>query len=206
LNESGLPLETDETSYLGNQQPDALLGWSNTFKWKRFNFSFLLDGRFGGEIFSGTNAAMQLQGTAGATAVNGQREEFVVDGVVDVTPEGASDRVFEENQAAVSHQNYWTAVSGVGNLGITEANIYDATNIRLRSVNLSYNLPSEWIDVLALTKAKVGVSANNLWMIDSNMNGIDPESVYATGTNATGFENGSSPTSRSYFFNVSLSF
>ncbi|WP_245812573.1 SusC/RagA family TonB-linked outer membrane protein [Salegentibacter echinorum] len=206
LDESGLPLETDESFYLGNQQPDALVGWTNSFKWKRFNFSFLIDGRFGGKIFSGTNAAMQLQGTANATVVNGQREEFVVDGVVDVTPEGASDRVFEENQAAVSHQNYWEAVAGVGNLGITEANMYDATNIRLRNINLSYNLPKDWIDVLALTKAKVGVSANNLWMIDSDMNGIDPESVYATGTNATGFENGSSPTSRSYFFNVSLSF
>ncbi|MBI6120790.1 SusC/RagA family TonB-linked outer membrane protein [Salegentibacter maritimus] len=207
LNESGLPLESDgDLVYLGNQQPDALVGWNNSFKWKRFNFSFLIDGRFGGEIFSGTNAAMQLQGTAAKTVVNGQREDFVVDGVIDVTPEGASENVYQENQAVVSHQNYWEAVAGVGNLGITEANIYDATNIRLRNINLSYDLPEKWVDVLALTKAKVGLSANNVWMIDSNMNGIDPESVFATGTNATGFENGSSPTSRSYFFNVSLSF
>ncbi|MEZ4970876.1 MAG: hypothetical protein R2814_14695 [Flavobacteriaceae bacterium] len=43
-------------------------------------------------------------------------------------------------------------------------------------------------------------------MIDSKLNGVDPESVFATNTNAVGFENLTSPTSRSVFFNLALSF
>lgn len=43
-------------------------------------------------------------------------------------------------------------------------------------------------------------------MIYSDMNGIDPESVMVTSTNATGFEFGASPTSRTYLFNVTLGF
>ena len=43
-------------------------------------------------------------------------------------------------------------------------------------------------------------------MIKSHLNGIDPESVYATSTNATGFENLAAPTSRTYLFNVTLGF
>jgi hypothetical protein len=38
------------------------------------------------------------------------------------------------------------------------------------------------------------------------MEGIDPESVMVANTNATGFEFGASPTSRSYLFNVTLGF
>lgn len=205
LDESGLPMATSEQFRLGNQQADALLGWSNYFTYKNVTLSFLIDARFGGEIFSGTNLAMQRAGTAAATVVNGKREDFVVEGVIDVTPEDATTPVFEKNTNPVSHQQYWSAI-GVGNLGIGEANIYDASNIRLRNVSLNYTLPDKWIKSLGLQKASVGLSANNVWMISSHMNGIDPESVYATGTNAVGFENASSPTSRSYFFNVQLSF
>lgn len=43
-------------------------------------------------------------------------------------------------------------------------------------------------------------------MIYSKMNGIDPESVYATGSNATGFESLSNPTTRSYYLNLSINF
>ena len=205
LDANGLPLGTNEQFRLGNQQPDAMIGWSNNFSWKRFSFGFLIDARIGGEIYSGTNVFMQRAGTAAVTVVDGGREDFVVEGVIDVTPEGATTPVYEQNTNSVTHQSYWSAI-GVGNLGITEANIYDATNVRLRNINLNYSLPTSWIDDLALQRAEVGFSMNNVWMIDSNLNGIDPESVFATGTNAVGFENGSSPTSRTYFFNVSLSF
>lgn len=205
LDADGMPLATPDQHRLGNQQPDALLGLTNTFSYKGLSLSFLIDGRFGGEIFSGTNLSMQRAGTAAATVVNGERNDFVVDGVVDVTPEGAATPVYAENTTAVSPQNYWNASANT-NLGINEANIYDATNIRLRNVQLNYNLPKSWIDGLALQGAQIGVSANNVWMIDSNMNGIDPESIFATATNAVGFENASSPTSRSYYFNVTLRF
>ena len=53
---------------------------------------------------------------------------------------------------------------------------------------------------------KLGVSVNNLVMLDSNLNGIDPESVYATGTNAFGYESLSSPTSTTVFFNIATGF
>jgi hypothetical protein len=43
-------------------------------------------------------------------------------------------------------------------------------------------------------------------MIKSHMNGLDPESVFATGSNATGFENGAAPTTRTFLVNLALSF
>jgi hypothetical protein len=55
-----------------------------------------------------------------------------------------------------------------------------------------------------IQKAIVSVSCNNVWLITSHMRGLDPESSYATGTTAYGFENGSAPTTRTFYINLSL--
>ncbi|WP_218598515.1 SusC/RagA family TonB-linked outer membrane protein [Polaribacter sp. NJDZ03] len=199
---NGLPTATSEKFKLGEQQPDAMVGISNTFTYKNLTLGFLIDARLGGEIFSGSNHALQASGNASATVVNGDRADFIVEGVVSDGSGG-----FTANNTAVSSQDYWTAITArTGNLGITEANIFDATNIRLRNVNVNYNLKSKWLTDSGIQNAKIGISANNVWMIKNNLNGIDPESVFATSTNATGFEYLSPPTTSSVFLNLSLSF
>ncbi|SKB71171.1 TonB-linked outer membrane protein, SusC/RagA family [Salegentibacter holothuriorum] len=198
----GIPLATSEKERLGNQQPDFLLGFSNSFSYKNFSLSFLLDARIGGEIYSGTNRAIQNAGTGAETVTNGNRDNIVVDGVVADENGG-----FAENTTEVSPQLYWQNITErSGNLGINEANIYDATNFRLRSINLRYDLPTTWLDNTFFNSAYAGLSANNVWMIDSNLNGVDPESVYATGTNAVGFENLASPTISTVFLNIGVKF
>lgn len=198
----GIPMASTEKFNLGNQQPDALVGWTNNFRYKNFALSFLVDGRFGGKMFSGTNLAINREGTGAETVVNGERADIIFDGVVDDGNGG-----FVENTTPVSPQIFWTTIGGrSGNLGISEPNIYDATNIRLRNVQVDYNLPSKWLDGMAIQSAKIGISCNNVWMIDSNLKGVDPESVFATNTNAVGFENLTSPTSRTVFLNLALSF
>ncbi|WP_158829243.1 SusC/RagA family TonB-linked outer membrane protein [Mucilaginibacter lacusdianchii] len=203
LTAAGLP-QTDDAvkSNLGTQQASSLLGVTNTFSFKGFNFSFLVDARFGGKIFSGTLQRMQAVGTSSNTVVNGNRDNFVVDGVV----LNATTNQYEKSTVAVSPQNYWTAIAGRGNLGITEANIYDASNIRVRNVQLSYDIPKKVLSTIGIQRARVGLSANNVWLIKSHMNGMDPESVFATGSNATGFESGSAPTTRTILFNLTLGF
>jgi TonB-linked SusC/RagA family outer membrane protein len=201
VSSDGLPLATSDIYNLGNQQATGLLGITNAFAWKGLNFSFLVDARFGGKIFSGTNQAMQLAGTAAATAVGGNRDMMVVDAVV-----ASANGEYAVNTKEVTPERYWSTVAGTGNLGIIEANIYDASNVRLRNVQLSYNLPGKILAKTPFQKIKVGVSCNNVWMISSHLNGVDPESVFATGTNAVGFENVSPPTSRSVLFNLSLGF
>ena len=202
--ENGLPIAGDEKK-LGDQQPDLLAGLTNSFSFAGFDLSFLLDARFGGKMFSGTNHALQAGGAAAATVVNGARDKFVVDGAIE--SEVAGKTVYTKNTIEVTPQDYWGAIVGrSGNLGINEANIYDATSVRLRNIALSYTLPKSLLKNTPITKAKLGISCNNVWMIKSYMNGIDPESVFATGSNATGYEFASSPTTRSFLFNITLGF
>jgi len=200
LNAQGLPTRDPEIVRLGNQQAKSLFGVTNSFEYKGIGFSFLVDARFGGQIFSATQVAMQAAGTAAVTAPGGNRESFVVDGVI------SSGGGFVKNTIAVTPQAYWRAVATANNLGVTEANLYDATNIRLRNVQLSYELPRSFLSKTFIQRAKLGVSCNNVWMIKSHVRGIDPESVYATNTNATGFENAGLPTTRTFLFNLTLGF
>lgn len=200
LSDSGFPQATSERYKIGEQQPDMMAGWTNSFTYKNFGFSFLIDGRFGGDIFSFTNLELQRSGIAEVTAPGGKRDDIVVPGVI-----RQSDGSYAQNQTPVSLQKYYQAL-GTGRAGISEAYIYDATNIRLRNVSLTYSFPSSLLKKTPIQRLKLGVSVNNVWMIKSNLNGIDPESVYATSTNATGMENASAPTSRTYLFNVTLGF
>jgi TonB-linked SusC/RagA family outer membrane protein len=202
LNESGYPLATQGTVRLGNQQASGLLGVTNTFYYKSFSLGFQVDARFGGKMFSGTLSTMQKSGTAAETVVNGQRENILVDGVV----YDATTKTYKPNTKAITPQEYWVSAIGVQNVGIVEANLYDASNVRLRNVQLSYNLPAKLLSRTPVQRASVGFSCNNVWLISSHMKGIDPESVFATGTNAVGFENGSAPTSRTFLFNLTVSF
>ncbi len=200
LDGNGLPQATSELEKLGNQSPKALVGWTNSFAYKNFSFNFQIDGRFGGEFFSGTNVALQANGAAAKTVTNGARDNMIVAGVIN------NNGKLEENTKEVTTQRYWRAVTETGNLGIGEENVYDATNIRLRNVNLSYTFPSSLLKGTFIQRAKIGFTANNVWMIKSYANGVDPESVFSINSNASGFENFSTPTSRSYFFNLTLGF
>lgn len=199
LTSAGLPQGTD-AQRLGQQTPDFLLGTTNTFSYKGLSLAFLLDGRFGGKIFSATLASMQRAGTAAETVVNGERPTMKVPGVI-----RNDNGEYVVNDKEITTQQYWQAVQS-GNIGITEANLYDASNIRLRNLQLSYQLPNKVLGNSFVQRAKVGVSCNNVWLISSHMKGLDPESVFAVGSNAVGFENGAPPTSRYYMFNITLSF
>jgi TonB-linked SusC/RagA family outer membrane protein len=198
LTDAGLP-QVGDSKVLGNQQATSLLGVTNSFSYKGINFSFLIDARFGGKIFSSTIAHMEASGTSSKTVVNGDRKDITVPGVIQ------SGSTYVENTKAVNPQLYWQAVT-TGNQGITEANLYDASNIRVRNVQLSYDLSKNFLSGIGIQRARVGVSANNLWLIKSHMNGLDPESVYATGSNATGFESGSAPTTRTFLLNLTIGF
>ena len=201
LNGDGLPTAASGSHYLGNQNPVAQLGWINSFTWKNLTASFQIDARLGGKMFSGTLGTMENASTA-AWTVDG-RDKMVVDGV---QKDGDN---YVVNTKETTAEKYWQQISGRagGNLGISEENLYDATNVRLRNVSIAYSLPKNLLAGQNLFQSvKVGFSCTNVLMLYSKMRGLDPESIFATSTNAIGFEYGAAPTSRAFVFNVSFGF
>lgn len=201
VGEDGLPLITTGKSKVGNQGPDWMLGWTNSFSYKGFNLSFLVDFRIGGDLYSATASNLYTRGNAAGTVVNGERQDFIVPNSVVQTPNG-----YTENKVPVTHQNYWERIGSTGNYGLPEMYTYDATNIRLRNITLGYDFNKAMLKNTPFQRLRLSATCNNVWMIHYNLPGIDPESVSATNTNATGFENGAAPTSRSFTFNVTVGF
>ena len=201
VGDDGLPLISAEKSKVGNQSPDWMLGLTNSFSYKGFNLSFLVDFRIGGDIYSATASNLFVRGNAAGTVVNGERQDFVVPNTV-VKKDGG----YVENNVPVTHQNYWERIGSTGNYGLPEVFTYDATNIRLRNITLGYTFNRAMLKKTPFLRLNLSATCNNVWMIHYNLPGIDPESVSATNTNATGFENGAAPTSRSFTFNVTVGF
>ena len=129
VGDDGLPLISAEKSKVGNQSPDWMLGLTNSFSYKGFNLSFLVDFRIGGDIYSATASNLFVRGNAAGTVVNGERQDFVVPNTV-VKKDGG----YVENNVPVTHQNYWERIGSTGNYGLPEVFTYDATNIRLRNI------------------------------------------------------------------------
>ena len=201
LTGEGLPQRGENTSeYLGNQQPDFMLGFGNGFEYRGFTLDFQVDARVGGEMFSMTKSTLNGNGLSEETVVDGKREKFVVDGVI-LQPDGR----YAPNDVAVTPQRYWTAL-GQGNFGIAEANIYDATSVRLRTLSVGYNFPKKMLEKTPVRKLRCSLTGNNVWMIYTGAKGIDPEALNGTGTNSICLDLQGPPTTRSFTFNVTIGF
>jgi hypothetical protein len=187
----GVPLRTDDMVLLGNNQPKWMMGWSNTLSYKNFVLNFMFDMRYGGDVYMGSIRAGASSGNLEMT-LDG-RDGMVVPGVLaDGTP----------NTKSITAQAYW---NGLSSNNVTEAYMYDATNIRLRELSLGYNFPRTMLAKTPFTSARLSFVARNLFMIYSKTKGFDPEAAYTSG-NAQGIEYGSMPTMRSLGFNINLAF
>ncbi|MCD7925259.1 MAG: TonB-dependent receptor [Bacteroides sp.] len=62
VDDSGLPKISSTSQVLGKFTPDWMGGISNTFTYKSFSLSFLIDASFGGSIFSNTNKTGKYTG------------------------------------------------------------------------------------------------------------------------------------------------
>ena len=88
--------------------------------------------------------------------VNGQSTRVYQDGIMveGVTESGS------KNEEVVSAEKYYHRI-----YSIAEANVYDASYVKLREVALSYRLPRLWTQKLHLQEASVTLTGRNLWTI-----------------------------------------
>lgn len=204
VDNGGLPV-VEANQKLGNFNPKALLGWSNSVRYKNFTVNALIDTRIGGEIVSGTSAYLAAFGVADYTA--DYRDGGLVLDAVDAS--GAT------NTKAITAQQLWTRVSQNGRDAWGEFFTYDMTNVRLRELSVSYkfNLKSTAV----IKSAQLMLTGRNLFFfyrgkskldipgIGKTDNPIDPEAALGAG-NFQGVEVGLPPTVRSFGLNVKLTF
>ncbi|MBD3750779.1 MAG: SusC/RagA family TonB-linked outer membrane protein [Sphingobacteriales bacterium] len=184
---------------LGNIYPDYTIGINNSFSYKNFTLSGLVDIRQGGVFYSGTVAGLRTSGLAIETG--GDRTPFVDKGVVS----DGNGGYIPNTKAVNSVQDFWNLNYQTSN---SEANIFDASYVKLREIRFSYTLPkSLFSSKTGIRGASIGVEGRNLWLIKSHVPHVDPElNFFGAGSTGEGVEFNSVPSNRSFGLNLRLSF
>lgn len=169
---------------LGSVLPKANLSWRNDFRIAGFNFGFLITARFGGIVYSSTQAVLDYYGVSEASAAARDAGGVFING---------GDRV---------DANKWYSSVG-GSNPLPQEYTYSGTNVRLQEASIGYTFPRKMLgNVCDLNLSIVG---RNLWMI-YNRAPFDPESVATTGNYYQGIDHFMMPSLRNFGFNVRITF
>lgn len=220
----GLPSGDPTQKALGHYTPDWIGGITNSFTYKHFNLSFLIDASIGGSLFSGTNATGNYTGVLAQTLVGRDKEHGGLlyyypgnDNSQAAIPAGGSVPggavVYEDgiivkgvdgsgkvNDKIISAPQYYKAL-----YNINEQYVYKASYIKFRELKFGYTFNTAFLRRLGLQGAAVSVVGRNLFIIHKDVPNIDPENAFTTG-NGQGLEDLTYPTTRSYGINLNLKF
>ncbi|TRX60756.1 SusC/RagA family TonB-linked outer membrane protein [Fulvivirga sp. M361] len=197
----GLPMVSDEIGKIGDAAPDAFANWSNTFTYKQFSVSFLLDARFGGDLFSFSDIERHAQGTAIETLAG---REFYSGGQGILVPEDAV--IFKNGELSptilergVDPQTYW------GRLGtISENWVIDGSFVKFRELTVGYSFPESITSKLSLTNLSINYVGRNLAILHSNTDNFDPETGF--NNSFSGVEYFGIPTAKSHGLRLNITF
>ncbi|QDH81575.1 TonB-dependent receptor [Echinicola soli] len=157
----------DDRTIIGNYQPDFTFGFTNSFGYKGFEFSFMLQGAYGGEIVNqliryngiwngGRNAFADVANYWRSENDPGDGEHFKPT----IQPQGLQEKF----------STYW---------------VEDASYLRVRNIRLSYTLPTSWIAKTPINTARVYVNVDNAFLFTDYSN-YDPENTTYTPTTYSG--------------------
>lgn len=193
----GYPILDPEEKAFGSANPDWMMGFRNTFSWKGFSLSALLDIRQGGVLWNGTRGALYYFGTHEETEIRGSTKVF----------EGVKQSDGSTNDIVAAMDENWLAFgNGNGFFGSnTEDFIEDASWIRLREVTLAYTFPATMMSSTPFSGLTLSFTGRNLWL-STDYTGVDPETSLLGADNAQGIDYFNMPGTRSYVFSASLNF
>ncbi|MET0299735.1 MAG: SusC/RagA family TonB-linked outer membrane protein [Flavitalea sp.] len=226
ISAGGTPVIDPTKRYLGKFTPDWLGSINNSFSYKGFSLSVLVDAKIGGSLYSNTNRTGTYTGVLASTlpgrgAQNGGLTYYYPgnnsSAVAVAIPAGQAapggEKVYDDgmvhegnladgskNTRIVSAQSYYKGFTNVD-----ESFVYDASFVKLREVRLGYNIPRAWISGIGFQSATVSLVGRNLWIIHKNVPNIDPEIAFNSG-NGQGLEDLGMPTVRTVGFNINLKF
>jgi len=180
---NGIPDRGDLVPW-GSAYHKWIAGWNNEFSYKNFNLSFLIDGKWGGKIFSATDYYGY---------VFGLHEETLVD----------REKNFGTPDAPVYSSTYYSRLAD----NVSRLFVQDASFIKFRQLAVGYTFPSKMFNgvVRSLNLSLVG---RNIFTIMKKTDNIDPEGNFSStpGGLTQGLELGGVPPVRSIGVNLNVKF
>ena len=203
---------------IGNINPDWYAGWSNSFRYKNWTASALLDMQMGGNFFSLDTWYGYATGvydlTAGTNDLGNPVRDLVNDGggykITNVAYWDGTTVDGDGNPSGLEVGDYYADMHYYGNsLGYArnanEYHVWDASYIKLREVALNYSVPSSMLGSTGIKGLDVALTGRNLAILWKNNPYSDPEAGLSAG-NVQGYQSGAYPAVREVGVNVKLKF
>jgi TonB-linked SusC/RagA family outer membrane protein len=230
INDDGTIARNANLKTLGYFTPKWLGGITNSFGYKGFNLSVLIDTKQGGQIYSATNNTGRYTGVLASTLpgrdeANGglayyypgnQKSQKAVQLASHGGASPSGETVYHDgivtkgvtadgkpNATVISAETYYK--NRYSNSLFSESGILDASFVKLREVRLSYAIPASIVHKLHLQGLTVALTGRNLAFLSKKAPNIDPESAFSTG-NGQGLESLQLPSTRSYGVNLNVNF
>ncbi|MGF6849372.1 hypothetical protein QFZ51_004607 [Chitinophaga sp. W3I9] len=177
-------INDDDRVLLGNAQPKFSFGFSNTFSLKGFDLMVLLQGGYGNKLYNvNTSTLENLTGLQNQSTTTLNRW----------TPENTNTNIPRATTVKPTARSW-------------DRMVEDGSYMRVKTVQLGYNLPQANLQRIKLAALKVYVNVQNLFTI-TNYSGLDPEvSRYGSDNVSPGFDSGAYPNARTISFGINASF
>ena len=207
VDNKGLPITNSEQQIVGSMNYKYMMGFGTTLSYKGVSLSANLDIRHGGLLYSRTKDITYFTGNAIQTAYNSRNPFIVPNSVVAAGTDANGNTIYEENTTPLTETNmftYWDA----GGSELDRAFLVDKSYVKLRSVVLSWQLPSKWFAKNFINGITVSAFGNNLFLWTPKSNTfIDPEtSTFGNDLEGNYGEYSANPSSRKFGFNVQVKF
>lgn len=178
LNNDGV-INDDDRTVIGNPNPVHMFSMNNLFTWKGFELSFYLQGVAGNKIFNANKIDL-----VGMSAAYNQMDDVLGRWRGEGTSNSMPRAVFgDPNQ----------------NNRISNRFVESGSYLRLKTITLAYNLPSQWLRATTIQQARITLSCENVATI-TGYSGFDPE----VGIN--GIDLSSYPISRTFNLGLNINF
>ncbi|WP_159635411.1 SusC/RagA family TonB-linked outer membrane protein [Sphingobacterium composti Ten et al. 2007 non Yoo et al. 2007] len=182
--------------YIGNAYPSWRGGFQNEFNYKNLTLNVLVDGQYGGIIYSQTHHKMTEQGKLRHTLKGRDEGVIIGEGVVQ-----NADGSYSPNTKEVAVQSYYSDYYRRANV---ETNSLDASYLKLREVRFQYAFPNTFVSKLKMSQLSLALYGRDLFMI-SKFPIFDPETASLNGADIMpGVEMGQLPTMRTFGFSLNV--
>ena len=165
---TGLPMLDPELRIIGNPIPDFEMSFINSISYKNITLSAQVDWRSGGDSWMQSFNEGAVRGT-GAVTLN---RDILQDPVGKKgSIKGGELVVTGDNDIPIYHNlDYYQALGG---WNITQEQLQDQTFVRLREVNLSFDIPQKMLPKSFIKSASFYLTGRNLFIITNSY--YDPE-------------------------------
>ena len=199
-NEDGYPLvNTSKQLYIGNREPDFMLGVGSSFRYRDLSVGFLFDGRCGGDVVNITGSSLISNGQHHLLDKYRNRE-VVFKGVV----QNADGSYSPNTTPIILDQTFINTYF----YPVSSNFIEDGSYIRLSYVTVGYDLSKLLVSKCPVKGLNVTLTGRNLFLL-TKYSGSDPqvtESGSSYGSGSGGFDRYGVPKTRSFNISVKATF